>query len=91
MVLSPKLFNIALESVLKHLNFEKEMILISGRKLNHLKYADNIILISEYPLNVQSMRHELNGNTSKIGGLCSEMDRRRLEEEKKENKHNRCF
>ena len=44
--LSPKLFNAGLEQVFRRLEWQNKGITINGEKLNHLRFADDIVLIS---------------------------------------------
>jgi len=44
--LSPKLFTLALENILKTLSWEAKGINVNGTPLNHLRFADEFVLIS---------------------------------------------
>lgn len=57
--LSSNLFNAALEEIFRNLNWEKQGIRIQGQYLSHLRFADDIVLVSE--------------NTEEIQKICSEL------------------
>ena len=65
--ISPKLFTATLEEIFKQLNWENKGIKIDGEQINHLRFADDIILISEEPEEFQTMLNELNNESKKIG------------------------
>ena len=58
--LSPKLFNAGLEQVFRMLKWDNKGITINGEKLNHLRFANNIVLISNNGEEVKEMLNELN-------------------------------
>lgn len=66
--ISPKLFTLTLEDIFKKLNWEHLGINIDGKKLNHLRFADDIVLISESEADLQQMISELNSE-SLVAGL----------------------
>ncbi|XP_028178380.1 uncharacterized protein LOC114365882 [Ostrinia furnacalis] len=45
--ISPKLFNAALENIFKELDWTSKGIIIDGERLNNLRFADDIALISD--------------------------------------------
>lgn len=47
--ISPQLFTVFLEQIFKNMDWEECRIKIGGEKIIHLKFADDIILISESP------------------------------------------
>lgn len=55
-----KFFTFALENVFKSFNCIKKSIDIDHVHLNHLRFADDIILISRDPAKLQNMQNELN-------------------------------
>ncbi|GBP70293.1 Retrovirus-related Pol polyprotein from type-1 retrotransposable element R2 [Eumeta japonica] len=57
--LSPKLFSAVLENVFRKLHWNHYGLDIDGRKLNHLGFADDIILFDENPSKIQVMIEEL--------------------------------
>ena len=65
--LSPKLFNAGLEQVFRMLTWDNKGITINGQKLNHLRCADDIILITNSGEEAQEMLNELNQESSKLG------------------------
>lgn len=65
--ISPKLFTAALEHALKKLNWERKGISIDGAYLNHLRYADDIVLISESPDELVEMLQEFNEVSKEVG------------------------
>ncbi|GBP67407.1 Retrovirus-related Pol polyprotein from type-2 retrotransposable element R2DM; Endonuclease [Eumeta japonica] len=58
--LSPKLFSAVLENVFQKLHWNHYGLDIDGRKLNHLRFADDIILFEENPSKLQIVIEELN-------------------------------
>lgn len=66
--LSPHLFNAVLQDCLSTVNWENYGININGRRLNHLRYADDLVLISHSAKEVQKMLNDL-CNASKTVGL----------------------
>ena len=65
-VLSPSLFSACLEIVLRELDIDGG-VNIDGEKLQYLLFADDIVLISHDPRELQQMLTALNTLTSKIG------------------------
>ena len=65
--ISPKLFTTSLESVFKKLNWNEMGININGKFLNHLRFADDIILIAADLDQLQTMMNQLHQESSKIG------------------------
>ena len=45
--LSPNLFNAVLEKACRELEWEEYGIMVDGKRLNNLRFADDIVLISE--------------------------------------------
>lgn len=65
--LSPKLFNAGLEQVFRMLKWDNKGIRINGENLNHLRFADDIVLISNNGEEVEEMLNELNQESNKLG------------------------
>ena len=65
--ISPKLFTLALENVFKQLNWENRGLNIDGTHLHHLRFADDIVLISTDMDELNIMLNELNEESRKIG------------------------
>ena len=65
--LSPKLFNAGLEQVFRKLNWDNKGITINGEKLNHLRFADDIVLIANNGEEAENMLNELNQESNKLG------------------------
>ena len=65
--ISPKLFTACLEEVFKQLDWEEKGLRIDGEYLSHLRFADDIVLITEDPRNLQKMLEELNIKSKDIG------------------------
>ena len=65
--LSPKVFNAGLEQVFRALHWETKGVKINGEMLNHLRFADDIVLISHSALELQGMLSELNAESLRLG------------------------
>ena len=65
--LSPKLFVAVLESMLKMINWDSTGINIDGKLINHLCFADDIILITDNIQEAQNMLDMLNDASEKVG------------------------
>lgn len=66
--ISLKLLTLALEDVFKHLSWTSKTIKVDGSYLNHLRFADDIVLISSDVYELKEMLDDLN-NASKTVGL----------------------
>ena len=64
---APKLFSACLELIFRNLNWENMGINIDGEYLNHLRFADGIILISHTITDIKTMIEELNRESKKCG------------------------
>ncbi|KAJ8735284.1 hypothetical protein PYW07_006904 [Mythimna separata] len=65
--ISPKLFSAALEMIFKNLDWNKNGLNINGENLNHLRFADDLILFSECPKILEQMLQELSEESIKAG------------------------
>ena len=65
--ISPKLFNAALEGIFRKISWENEGININGERLNHLRFADDIILIAEDGHKLEEMLNDLSTASNKVG------------------------
>lgn len=65
--ISPKLFTLALENVSKKLEWGKKSLNIDGTYLSHLRFADDIVLLSTDVQKLNTMLSELNEQSEKIG------------------------
>jgi hypothetical protein len=75
--LSPKIFTAVLETVFRRLNWEEHGLNINGTKLNHLRFADDLILLTDDPAELQSMLTELE-EQSKLVGLTMNTSKTKL-------------
>ena len=57
--MSPKLFTAALEEALRNIDWSDKGILVDGEYLNHLRFADDILILSHTPEELQEMIHDL--------------------------------
>ena len=65
--LSPKPFNAGLVQVFQRLMWDNKGITINGEKLNHLRFADDIVLICNNGEEAKEMLNELNLESCKLG------------------------
>ena len=65
--ISPKLFTAALEDVFRKLNWKSRGIVIDGEPLNHLRFADVIVLFAHDVNTVAEMLKELNEASVQVG------------------------
>jgi hypothetical protein len=65
--ISPKLFTLALENIFKTLSWEHKGIKIDGIYLNHLRFADDIVIISEDLKELNDMIKQLHDASLKVG------------------------
>ena len=65
--ISPKLFTATMEEIFKNLSWESKGIVINGENLTHLRFADDILLVSHDPQELQSMIRELSNESKKAG------------------------
>ena len=65
--LSPKLFNAGLEQIFRKLDWDSKGISINGERLNHLRFADDIVLIGTNAAEVSDMLNQLNDESKRLG------------------------
>ena len=65
--MSPKLFVATLEEIFKRLNWDNKGINVNGKKLNHLRFADDIVIISRDTAELEEMLSDLNNESRKVG------------------------
>jgi len=65
--LSPLLFNAALVEVFRKVNWENRGVSINGRKLNNLRFADDIVLIAQSREELKNMINDLVEKSKKAG------------------------
>jgi hypothetical protein len=65
--ISPKLFNAGLEEVFRRLAWDGRGVNINGEKLNNLRFADDIVLMSNDVAEMQEMLNELNQQSMELG------------------------
>ncbi|GBP03806.1 LINE-1 retrotransposable element ORF2 protein [Eumeta japonica] len=75
--LSPKLIIAVLEDIFRNLDWEHFGININGSNLNHLRFADDIVLFAEKPGTLQTTLQQLDGE-SKKAGLCMNLTKTKL-------------
>ncbi|CAH2088991.1 unnamed protein product [Euphydryas editha] len=66
-VISPKLFTAALEDIFKTFDWDGKGIYVYGTHLNHLRYADDVLIIAECADHLKGMLEELYHVSLKIG------------------------
>ena len=65
--ISPKLFTAVLEEVFRKLDWSKKGIKINGEFLSHLRFADDIVIISSNPNELEEMLTELAEASIQVG------------------------
>lgn len=65
--LSPKLFIAVLENIIRNLDWHKHGLNVNGRYLSHLRFADDIVLLSETSRGLQHMLETLHVNSKHVG------------------------
>ncbi|GBP13562.1 LINE-1 retrotransposable element ORF2 protein [Eumeta japonica] len=64
--MSPKLFSAVLENTFRKLIWDQHGLNIDGQKLNHLRFADDIVLFAEQPGILENMIQDLNKESEKV-------------------------
>lgn len=75
--LSPLIFSCALEQVFRNLEWEKNGIVINGKALNNLRFADDIVLIAKSPDELLQMIKDLN-EKAQMAGLHMNMSKTKI-------------
>ncbi|XP_052745839.1 uncharacterized protein LOC128199637 [Bicyclus anynana] len=65
--LSPKLFIAVLQDIFSKMNWAQKGILINGNYLNHLRFADDIVIMAESPKDLEEMITTLDQESKKVG------------------------
>nr|CDJ94757.1 RNA-directed DNA polymerase (reverse transcriptase) domain containing protein [Haemonchus contortus] len=65
--ISPKLFSAVLENTMRHLEWEDLGVKVDGRYLHHLRFADDIVLITPNIEQAERMLAEFDNACEKIG------------------------
>lgn len=65
--LSPALFSAVLEGVFRKLDWDEKGIRINGKWLSDFRFADDIVVISENPHDIQRMIDDLSYECGKVG------------------------
>lgn len=65
--ISPKLFSAVLESIFRNLDWKDEGLNINGENLNHLRFADDLVIFSERPRSLEQMLQQLSDESAKAG------------------------
>ncbi|GBP49579.1 Putative uncharacterized transposon-derived protein F52C9.6 [Eumeta japonica] len=63
----PKLFSATLEMVLRNLDWDRDGLSINGETLNHLRFANDLILFPEYPKGLEQMLQQILDEIPKAG------------------------
>ena len=65
--ISPKLFTATLQGIINRLDWEDRGINIDGENLNHLRFADDIVIITDNANDLESMLQTLSDESLKCG------------------------
>lgn len=65
--LSPKLFIAVLQDIFSKINWTQKGILLNGKYLNHLRFADDIAILAETPKDLEEMIRALDHESKKVG------------------------
>ncbi|KAE9415764.1 hypothetical protein Angca_004474, partial [Angiostrongylus cantonensis] len=65
--ISPKLLTAALQNVMRRLEWDNMVVKITGRQLHHLRFADDIVLISSDISQAERMLADFDKACGKIG------------------------
>jgi hypothetical protein len=65
--LSPKLFSAVLEHIFRNVCFENCGIVLDGARLSHLRFADDLVILSNNPDQLQGMLQQISDESNKVG------------------------
>ena len=65
--ISPKLFTTALEDAMRGLEWDNDGVKIDGRQLHHLRFADDIVLITSSISQAERMLADFDNACGKVG------------------------
>ncbi|KIH60839.1 reverse transcriptase [Ancylostoma duodenale] len=65
--ISPNLFSAVLESVIRKSDWDEYGVNVNGRMLKHLRFADDIVLLTHRPQEAEQMVRQLNEEDRKVG------------------------
>ncbi|CAH2090098.1 unnamed protein product [Euphydryas editha] len=65
--LSPKFFIAVLQDIFSKINWDQKGILLNGKYLNHLRFADDIAILAETPKDLKEMVTTLDHESKKVG------------------------
>lgn len=85
--ISPKLFTCCLEYVFSQLHWENKGIHIDGEYLNHLKFADDIVIISHSTEEATDMLNDLNTKSRKCGLKINKAKTKIVRNKKEQSTH----
>ena len=63
--ISPKLFTACLEKIFRDINWGNKGININGKNLNHVRFADDVVVIASNLSNIQDMIQDLDTASKK--------------------------
>ena len=66
-IVSPKLFNAALERIFRRLDWDRKGININDNQLSYLRFADDIVLTTNNAEGLEEMLNDLNKESNNIG------------------------
>ena len=61
------MFNAGLEEVFRRLEWQDVSLRVNGENINHLRFADDIVLISGDVSELKQMINQLNNESTKLG------------------------
>ena len=85
--ISPKLFTLAMEDMFRELNWQNTGILITGERLSHLRFTDDITSIARDQDELQSIIKELNEKSEQIGLKINSTKTKYLTNDLHQNQH----